>query len=125
EANPLRIDGGRARRHLGGDELADHLEDLPIEGDRLGGVLETSLGAVALLGERDERLPVDAALEVVGEIVVVLEEVHRLLRSSTVSESLLRRGASLRRSGRVKRLKRAMRKSSRVCRAAGSSCSAS
>src|SRR5690606_40759312 len=77
-AHRLAIELRRVRRDLVRRELADELADLAVELDGLLHRLRAVGGAEAVLGELDERAPVDAAVEVVLEVVVVLEEVAHL-----------------------------------------------
>ena len=67
--NPLLISPELLR-----DELAHHGGDLGVEPPGLGRGLEAVRGAVAVLGDLHQRVPVDAALEVEPQVFVVREE---------------------------------------------------
>jgi hypothetical protein len=71
------IDGSRARRDFRGHELTDHRSDVAVERHCLGRVFEGVVCAEAALVQRHQRLPREAAIEVVLEVVVVVEVVGR------------------------------------------------
>ncbi len=76
------IDRAGVRRDLVADELADKLDDVPVEVGRLVDAAEAVGAAEAVLGELDDGRPIEAALHVEAKVLVVLEEVgHQALLS--------------------------------------------
>jgi hypothetical protein len=68
-------------------ELPEHLEDVPVEVDGFPGGAEAFAVCVGevVLGDPNQRLPVDALVEVVLKIVVVFEEIGHAYFSPSVS----------------------------------------
>ena len=84
ESNAFLVDLPFMRLDLGSDELTDHFRYVAIESNRFVWVSEALavLRREVAFGDPNQGFPVDAAAEVVLEVVVVFEEVTHRSHSS-------------------------------------------